>query len=294
MTEKFFLINIKNEILSIFGDKIIVDISESAEETLEAINNYILNGYDIPIVISDYVMPNMYGDEFLIRVNNILPLCKKILLTGQATLDGVKNSINQAALYRFIMKPWDKEDLKLTISEAFRVYYKDKLIDIQNNHLKDFKNRFETKINHKTKQIRGLYKIRLKDILNTFGFILHKVVESFILHSKNNHIDDLFNRLDFLMKYVGHFLDHLPNTNTLKLESAILIANLHLFLLDDDLLMKVLRDETLNNNEIVIINKSKLLIHNQLKTIPYIGEIADLVNYNFEYLESIDNKFVPH
>ena len=90
---------------------------------------------DIPLVISDYIMPNMNGDEFLKRIYHRSPQTMKILLTGQATIEGVANSINYARLYRYIPKPWEKTDLQMAITEAVKSYDQDKTIEKQNQLL---------------------------------------------------------------------------------------------------------------------------------------------------------------
>lgn len=72
---------------------------------------------DIPVMISDHIMPDMKGDELLWRVHEISPKTLKIMLTGQAT-DAVTKAINHANLYRYIAKPWEATDLILTVKEA--------------------------------------------------------------------------------------------------------------------------------------------------------------------------------
>jgi hypothetical protein len=72
------------------------------------------------------------GDDFLINAHKLLPNVKKILLTGQADFKAVTNAINSADLYRYISKPWQNEDLILTIQEALKSYNQDVLVELQN------------------------------------------------------------------------------------------------------------------------------------------------------------------
>ena len=53
------------------------------------------------------------------------------MLTGQAALEGVSSAINEANLYRFIAKPWEKKDLFLTVKEAIKIYEADQKIEEQ-------------------------------------------------------------------------------------------------------------------------------------------------------------------
>jgi diguanylate cyclase (GGDEF)-like protein len=66
----------------------------------------------------------MYGDELLARAKNMLPETLSIMLTGQATAESVGKAVNKASLFRYLSKPWDEDDLTLTIRSAL-CHYKD-------------------------------------------------------------------------------------------------------------------------------------------------------------------------
>jgi FixJ family two-component response regulator len=108
-----------------------VELAESGEEALKIAKELTDEGHDLTVVISDYIMPSMKGDELLVKLHKRYPLSKKILLTGQAALEGVTNVINDAILYRFIDKPWDRDDLRMTVQEAIRKFVADKRLDMQ-------------------------------------------------------------------------------------------------------------------------------------------------------------------
>jgi len=78
----------------------------------------------------------MRGDELLIRLREASPLTVKIMLTGQSNLDGVKRAINQANLYRFLEKPFDDDDLLLTVKSACQAYNHERELNRQNAELK--------------------------------------------------------------------------------------------------------------------------------------------------------------
>ena len=66
----------------------------------------------IELIITDQMMPNMKGDEFLKRVHGVLPDTMKILLTGHAGLDSAIKAINEGGLNRYIEKPWNAEAMR--------------------------------------------------------------------------------------------------------------------------------------------------------------------------------------
>ncbi|MBF0301674.1 MAG: diguanylate cyclase [Desulfamplus sp.] len=119
-----------------FDGKVMIEIAESGEEALEIIDEIIEEGLELQALVADYIMPGMKGDELLANVHERLPNVRKILLTGQSDLAGVKRAINDAALYRFIEKPWSDEDLLLTLQNALHAYDQDKEIARQNEELK--------------------------------------------------------------------------------------------------------------------------------------------------------------
>lgn len=121
--EKTVLTSLKQELEYGLGGEYAVEIAESGEEGLEVMEDLMHLGIDVPVIISDQLMPGMKGDEFLVAVNKINDVSRKILLTGQASADAVGNAVNQANLYRYISKPWEETDLRMTVEEAVRSFF---------------------------------------------------------------------------------------------------------------------------------------------------------------------------
>jgi serine phosphatase RsbU (regulator of sigma subunit)/FixJ family two-component response regulator len=120
--EKVVLDSLWDQITPVLGDEFICELCESGEEALSFIQELTERGEQLAVIISDQLMPAMRGDELLVKVHEILPKTVKILLTGQASFDAVKNAINKARLYRYIPKPWEEADFVLTVTEAARSY----------------------------------------------------------------------------------------------------------------------------------------------------------------------------
>ena len=151
--ENMVLDSIKEQLRGWVGDNFRIETAESGLEALGLLNELAEKKVDVPVVISDYIMPTMKGDELLKRVHAITPNTVKILLTGQATLEGVTNAINHANLYRYISKPWEKEDLGLTITEAIRSYYRDRELEQKNRELTETNNNLEAIVQERTGEL---------------------------------------------------------------------------------------------------------------------------------------------
>ncbi|MGE0562562.1 MAG: response regulator [Flavobacteriales bacterium] len=93
--------------------------------------NKILNELPIEVVIADQRMPEMTGVEFFESIINIYPNPIRILLTGYSDIKAVEDAINKGEVYRFINKPWNEFELKLTIENAYQLYH----LREQNNKL---------------------------------------------------------------------------------------------------------------------------------------------------------------
>ena len=70
------------------------------------------------LVISDFLMPEMNGLEFLSVAKKLYPDVSKILLTGYADKENAIRAINEIGLYKYIEKPWDNDDLIITIQNG--------------------------------------------------------------------------------------------------------------------------------------------------------------------------------
>jgi len=81
----------------------------------------LLAKHSTQVVISDQRMPDMSGTEFLSRVRQLYPDTVRLVLTGYTDLESVTGAINQGAIYKFLTKPWDDDQLREQIREAFRI-----------------------------------------------------------------------------------------------------------------------------------------------------------------------------
>jgi len=99
-----------------------IEIAESGDEAMEIQKYLATQGKEISVVVSDFIMPHMRGDELLVKIHESSPKTIKMMLTGQSDFEGVKRAINGANLYRFIEKPFNNADMLLTVKSAVQAY----------------------------------------------------------------------------------------------------------------------------------------------------------------------------
>jgi CheY-like chemotaxis protein len=109
--ERIVLRSLRDQIASYFGNRYSYEFAESADEALEIIEELHEDGVKILIVVSDWLMPEMRGDEFLIQVHQQFPDIVTVLLTGHADEEAIARTRQHANLHRYIPKPWDKTTL---------------------------------------------------------------------------------------------------------------------------------------------------------------------------------------
>jgi response regulator RpfG family c-di-GMP phosphodiesterase len=130
--------------------------AESGARALE-----ILEQQAVDLVISDMRMPAMTGAEFLAHVAERWPNVVRILLTGYSDLSSTVDAINRGAIYRYVSKPWEDNDLRLTIHSALEQQHlkreRERLVALvakQNRELKELNTSLEAKVAARTQEIQ--------------------------------------------------------------------------------------------------------------------------------------------
>ncbi len=82
----------------------------------------VLEAEKVQLVVTDHRMPGMTGAQFLREVKKRWPETIRIMLTGYADVQSILGAVNEGAVYKFITKPWNDEDLRLTVSLALQQY----------------------------------------------------------------------------------------------------------------------------------------------------------------------------
>lgn len=181
----------------------------STEEALA-----ILNKNKIHCVIADQRMPGMTGVEFLESVVKAHPETVRMLLTGYSDVESVIDAINKGQIYKYIVKPWDEQYLKMTIDNAYDIYITKYLLDEKTKNLEKAQqelNRFAYSASHDLREplssILGIVNLakleeRYKDdkyirMIETMVKKLDRFTKNIIDHYKSSNSEQQIKSIDF-------------------------------------------------------------------------------------------------
>lgn len=133
-----------------------VTLASSAEEGLKLIEA----GETPSVVISDERMPGMNGSEFLREVRNRLPDSIRIILTGHGDLESAITAINEGEIYRYILKPWSSDDLRLLVRHCIERF---ELVQ-QNRELTEALEEKNTELNELSKVLEEMVQERNREL----------------------------------------------------------------------------------------------------------------------------------
>ena len=167
--ELIILDTLKRDLVRAFGTDYLIEICQNSEDAFDAIHALTSESYDIAVAIVDYILPDMKGDEILRRIHERVPRARTIMLTGQATPDGIGRAVNTANLYRFITKPWHSDDFVMTITEALRSYTQECEVERLHRELEAYAQSLEDKVAERTEALRETLREfeRAKDVAET-------------------------------------------------------------------------------------------------------------------------------
>ena len=110
--------SLKKQLKRKFGDRFIYEVAQSAEEAWEVIEELQQDDISIIAIVSDWLMPGIKGDEFLIQIHQRFPELVTVMLTGQADETAIDRARREANLHACLYKPWTEEELTEVIVTA--------------------------------------------------------------------------------------------------------------------------------------------------------------------------------
>ncbi|MEI6127338.1 MAG: HD domain-containing phosphohydrolase [Pseudomonadota bacterium] len=172
----------------------------------------LLDTAKVSLIISDQRMPAMTGSEFLAKAKDTSPDSIRIMLTGYSDINATIEAINSGEVYKYITKPWQDEELMLTVKEAIERYSliaeNKRLTEVTlslNKELKQWNEKLEQRVEEQTQDIKKRNKALL--LLN------EKLKKTFI-----TSLEALSGLIELRNEYVGN---HSKNVSELSVKTAV-------------------------------------------------------------------------
>lgn len=163
----------------------------------------LLANQDIGVIISDQRMPQMTGVDFLRKVKMLHPKTVRIVLSGYAEIETVTSAINEGAIYKFLSKPWDDEQLRVLTDEAFQRYeikQENQRLSLQlqevNQELNRLNKNLEQQVADKTREItKNITMLEIsQEILEHLPVAIIGIDDQHMIAISNRCADALFRR----------------------------------------------------------------------------------------------------
>ncbi|WMJ71922.1 hybrid sensor histidine kinase/response regulator [Cytophagaceae bacterium ABcell3] len=185
-------------------------LAESAFAALD-----ILKDEEVHVIVADQKMPGMTGVELFDHIKELYKEPIRILLTAYADVNDAINAINKGNVFRYIKKPWDEQEIRMSINNAYEVFAAKRDLKIKNQELQKANeelNRFVYSASHDLKapllSIKGLLNVarlegKNKNADQLFGLISNSVnqletfIGSIISYYKNIRIESKPSLIDF-------------------------------------------------------------------------------------------------
>jgi len=158
-----------------------VQTANSGKAALEMIEA----GLQPTVIVSDQRMPEMGGAEFLRHAKEAVPDSIRMVLTGYADINAAVSAINEGGIYRYILKPWSDDDLKLSIKSAIQQYnliHENRQLtrDLaeKNLELAQLNEQLEKKVEERTAKLRQMIKeLEGRDRIQQYLLAVHPLPE---------------------------------------------------------------------------------------------------------------------
>ena len=273
--------------------------AESGAEGLE-----VLHSAKVDIVISDMRMPEMDGAQFLEQVAEKYPETIRILLTGYADITSTIDAVNKGSIYRYISKPWEDNDICLTVEHAL----KGKFLEIEKNRLQALTESQNVELKELNEDLEERVQARTEEVRQTMGqlevahtslkknYITTIKVFSNIIELREGCDNSLTRNIADLAHKIAKKID-MSDDDSQQVIFASLLRNIGRIGFSDELNRKPIN--SLNHDEKKQMINHPVIGQGILMSLDYLQNASALIRHQFEqydgqgYPDKLQAKNIP-
>ena len=237
------------------------------------------------VVVSDQRMPGMGGVEVLGHIRGISPDSVRIILTGYADVKAATDAINKGAVWRYLNKPWDDDDLRncvrqgvdqfLLIQENRRLQ---ELTQRQNDQLKDLNENLKQRVMERTWEVHRLN----EQLESSFMGAVQAMARLSEMHSQD--VGSHAKRVALLSRRIAQSLDY-KGRDLVQVEVAATLHDIGKTLISPQILRKT-KDE-LTTAEESIFREHPLHGESIVRMVPNNEDAALYVRHHHERYDGL-------
>lgn len=250
----------------------------------------IMEEHPVDLVISDMRMPEMDGARFLTEVSERWPETMRILLTGYSDITSTIEAINKAQIFKYISKPWEDNDILLSIKRALELknlkrdrQRLEKLTLKQNEELKDLNTNLESMVKARTAEIEqtlDMYEMANDELKNSFSSVV-EVFSNLIAMRRGNSAEHIRTVADTARR-VATKMD-LSISQIQDVYHAALLKDIGLIGFSDDLLNMPF--DSLRASEKEKVSQHPVIAQGLLMSLEPLQDVAFLIRCRHEHFD---------
>ena len=232
-------------------------------------------------------MPEMDGAEFLAKVAKQWPDTVRILLTGYADIESTISAVNEGKIYQYISKPWDDNDILISVRQALHQKFlekeRDRLLELTSKQKKVLQNlnaNLENKVKSRTEEVRqtmGQLQVAHTSLKKNYVSTI-KVFSNIIELSEggdSSHTRNITDLAHKIAKKIG-----MSDDDAQQVIFASLLRNIGRIGLPNELVSKPLN--SLDNEETKKVLKHPVIGQGILMALDYLQDAATIIRHQYE------------
>jgi len=274
------------------GQNFQVELSDNAVEALD-----LVKVFQPDVILSDMRMPQMSGDEFLIKVRAVYPDIPCIVLSAFAEVVDILNVVNEANVYAYVSKPWDEDDLKEKVCHAANEYSLKRSLAEKNHELKMINRTLDLKVKQRTAELIELND-QLQQSLSELDESYNNAVNmlAYFIDKRFPQLQGHSHQVSLLSTRLAHFMG-LPEQEIKDIKTAALLHDIGLLSLPEHLV--TMEDDHLSSAEVEQAQQHPVIGEAIVSGMPVLSRAAKLIRWHHEnydgsgFPDGLANKDIP-